>query len=141
MEITIDEIKENLRFAADVMKRMPPVKVEGYFCTWPKFYTVDEDMENLSEIWLPPLPEEIKTMEEILEWLKYTSLENRRIAWLKACGMGWKQMEKRYKTSRSTLARQYKTALNDIKENLENDENLKKSLFRSNNWSERNWRK
>ena len=131
MKITIDEIKENLRFAAEVMKRMPAVKVQGYFCTWPKFYGLDEDMLDTSEVWLPPLPNEIQIMEEILEWLKYTSLENRRIAWLKACGMGWKQMEKRYHSSRSTLSRQYRTALKDIKENLENDQNLNKPLFLS----------
>jgi len=114
MSKSIDEIKENLEFAAEIMRRLPPVKVRGYFCAWPKFCS-DEDFFNTTDTWLPPLPDEIKAMEDILEWLKFTSLENRRIVWLRSCGMGWKRLSDLYHKSRSTLTRQYRNALLDIK--------------------------
>lgn len=138
---TIEEIKENLAFAAEVMRRLPPVKVQGYLCAWPKFCCTDDDFKSQSDVWLPPLPDEISAMEEILEWLKLTSVENRRIVWLRSCGMGWKSMAHRYRKSRSTLARQYRSALTEIQKALENmteeekrhfDESLSPSWFEGN---------
>ena len=33
---TIEMVEERLVEAADVMRRLPPVRVPGYFSTWPK---------------------------------------------------------------------------------------------------------
>ena len=114
MKLTIDEIKENLNFAAEVMRRLPSVKVRGYFCTWPKFCREENEYIAASDTWLEPLPSEIEEMEKILEWLKYTSVDRRRIIWLRACQMGWKRMSEMCKKSRSTLCREYAWGLNDI---------------------------
>ena len=118
MKLSIDEIKANLEFAAEVMKRMPKVKVQGYICTWPKFCEEGNECEFSDHFWLEPLPAEIAEMEKILEWLKFTTLEKRRVVWLRACGMGWKRLSYRYKKSRSTLCREYISGLNDIKNAL-----------------------
>lgn len=132
MRKTIEEIKESFAFAAEVMRRMPPVKVQGYFCAWPKFCCDDEDFKCQSDVWLAPLPEEVEAMEAILEWLKLTSVENRRIVWLRSCGMGWKSMSHRYHKSRSTLARQYRSALIEVQKALETvDENKNRHFDQS----------
>ncbi len=115
---SIEEIKQSLSFAAMVMRRMPAVKVQGYICAWPKFFC-DEDALNQSDIWLPPLPEEVRAMEEILEWLKLIAVEERRIVWLRSCGLGWKTISSRSRKSRSTLIRQYNFALEEIQKAIE----------------------
>lgn len=117
---SIDEIKENLTFAAQIMRRLPTVRVRGYFCTWPNFKPEYGEC-FVSDTWLPPLPDEIEAMERILEWLKFTNVENRRIIWLRSCGMGWKHLTHHYKKSRSTITRAYLSGLKDI-QNALNDE-------------------
>ncbi|MBQ8464764.1 MAG: hypothetical protein IJ545_02005 [Alphaproteobacteria bacterium] len=114
MKITIDEIKENLVFAAKIMRRLPPVKVQGYFCSWPKFCADEDDIHSSNEVWLMPLPEEIEKMEEILDWLKFIEMEQRRIVWLRSCGMGWKQISARTHRGRSSLIRDFNASLKTI---------------------------
>lgn len=128
MQITIDEIKENLNFAAEIMRRLPAVKVQGYFCMWPKFCADEDIAMTEDEVWLAPLPDEIAQMEKILEWLKLTTLEKRRIIWLRSCNMGWKQISARTHRSRSTLVRDYNTGLNEIFLSLNQEENQKNDI-------------
>lgn len=129
MSITTDEIRENLIFAANIMRRLPPVKVQGYICSWPKCCMDEDDYKNEKEIWMMPLPEEITAMENILGWLEYINYETRRIVWLRSCGMGWKLMSAKTHQSRSNLIRIYNRGLKDIAEVLNKPENLKKSTF------------
>lgn len=111
---TIEDIKEKLEFAAEIMRRLPPVKVQGYICSWPNFVRKEDEIKGTSDIWLHPLPEEITAMENILEWLRFVPLEERRLIWLRACGMGWKHLAKYCKKSRTTLDRHYNGGLNKI---------------------------
>lgn len=129
MHKTIDEIKENLSFAAEVMRRLPVVKVRGYFCSWPKFCCDNEIFKGDAEVWMQPLPHEIEAMEEILEWLKFTSVENRHVIWVRSCGMGWKNLSARCGKSRSSIIRMYNSGLKDIQNTLEVQDNTKKSSF------------
>ena len=126
MKITSDEIKENITFAAEIMRRLPAVKMQGYLCAWPSFCRSCEEMQFAEDVWLPPLPHEISAMEKILEWLKFTSLENRRIIWLRACGMGWKTMSGKYKKGRSTLIREYNIGIKEIETALNDEKNSEK---------------
>lgn len=127
MEMTINEIKESVAFAANIMRRLPAVKVQGYLCAWPKFCYDADDFPSQSNIWMTPLPQEIETMEEILEWLKCISIDKRRIVWLRACGMGWKKICSRMNKPRSTLARDYHYALFEVQNMLKSIPETKKS--------------
>ena len=129
MTISIDEIKENLHFAAGIMRRLPAVKVQGYNCSWPKFCMDEDDIRNDGEVWLMPLPDEITAMENILTWLEWTSFEKRRIIWLRSCDMGWKRISDRTHRSRSGLIRIYNSGLKEICETLNLPANEKKATL------------
>ena len=118
MIITIDEIKENFKFAAEIMRRLPAVKAQGYFCAWPSYYSPAADTQDIEENWLEPLAYEISAMEEILEWLKLTRVDYRMIIWLRACGIGWKQISSRFKRGRSSVCRDYSLGLEEIRQGL-----------------------
>ena len=132
MKITIDEIKENMAFAANIMRRLPAVKVQGYLCAWPKFCYDADDFPSSENVWMMPLPEEVELMEEILEWLKWISVEKRRIVWLRACGLGWKRLCDRMHKPRSSLARDYQKALNEIQNELKTMPEIKNRYFTEN---------
>ena len=65
-------VEERLVEAASVMKRLPNVRVPGYFNTWPKMLVEFADLIEQEPARLrlpPPAPDAITRMEEALGWL------------------------------------------------------------------------
>ena len=71
----------------------------------------------------------VEAMEKILEWLKFTTVENRHIIWVRSCGMGWKNISLRCGKCRSSIIRMYNIGLKDIQKALENEESSKNLHF------------
>ncbi len=76
------------------MKRLPPVRVQGYFSAWPPI--VRTVAEQLAEDRLPlrlgpPSAEAISRMEETIQWIFFLDDENeRRLVWLRAARVPWR---------------------------------------------------
>ncbi len=103
-------VEAYLEEAAKVMRALPPVRVQGYFSTWPEpihdywiVYGRDDPARNRFR----PTPFQIDRMEYVLTWLRWPSLLERRIIWDRANRIPWKVLEHRYQSSRTTLWRQY----------------------------------
>lgn len=114
---TMKDVAAELRFAADVMRRLPQVKVQGYHNTWPPilydFYELATGMPRVKII--PPSPAEITKMEEIVfEWLKILDAEETKLVWARAEKVRWKVLCYKYKVNRSTLWQRYNFALAKI---------------------------
>lgn len=86
-------IEERFVEAADVMKRLPDVRVPGHFNTWPKMLLEFADLIGQEAPRLrrpPPGPDAISRMEETLSWLAWLEPIDRKIVWLRASGERWK---------------------------------------------------
>lgn len=86
-------VEERLVEAASVMKRLPNVRVPGYFNTWPKMLVEFADLVQQEPARLrlpPPAPDAITRMEEALGWLTWLNPIDRKIVWLRASGERWK---------------------------------------------------
>lgn len=86
-------VEERLAEAADVLKRLPEVKVQGYFNLWPKIIYEFGDLVGQEPPRLrrpPPLPDAISRMEETLDWTIGLDPADARIVWLRAAGERWK---------------------------------------------------
>jgi flavin-binding protein dodecin len=86
-------IEERFVEAADVMKRLPDVRVPGYFNTWPKVLREFADLvgQEPAPMRRPrPSPNAISRMEETLDWLKWLEPIDRKVVWLRASGERWK---------------------------------------------------
>lgn len=103
-------VEERLTEAADVLKRMPPVKVKGYFSTWP---TVVHDFGDLVGQEPPllrrPFPSAaaISRMEETLGWTVGLDPLDAKIVWLRANGARWKEVCWKVGLSRSTAGQRW----------------------------------
>ena len=88
-------VEERLAEAADVLKRLPEVKVQGYFSTWPKMAYEFGDLVG-QEVPLmkrpPPSSAAISRMEETLGWTVGLEVVDAKIVWLRACGERWKSV-------------------------------------------------
>jgi len=114
---TLSMVEERFEEAADVMKRLPEVKVPGYFSTWP---AVLHDFADLVEQAPRPLrrprpgPDAVSRMEATLGWLAWLEPGDAKLVWSRAEGTAWKMMCYRLGISRATAHRRWQYALSVI---------------------------
>ncbi len=108
------EVEERLRSAARTLRRLPNVKVQGYFSTWPTI--IREPLEILQmepePMRITPSMADITEMEEVLFiWLKWLEPEERRLVWLRAERVRWKLICGRFGVGRTKAWEMYRRAL------------------------------
>ncbi|MGE4312857.1 MAG: DUF6362 family protein [Pseudobdellovibrionaceae bacterium] len=111
------EVEERLRSAARTLRRLPNVKVQGYFSTWPTI--IREPLEILQmepePMRITPSMADITEMEEVLFiWLKWLEPEERRLVWLRAERVRWKLICGRFGVGRTKAWEMYRRALASI---------------------------
>lgn len=92
---TIEMVEERLVEAADVMRRLPPVRVPGYFSTWPRALVEFADLVGQQPEPMrlpPPSPAAISRMEEALLWLRWLEVDDAKLVWARANGERWKSI-------------------------------------------------
>ena len=108
------EVEERLRSAARTLRRLPNVKVQGYFSTWPTI--IREPLEILQmepePLRIKPSMADITEMEEVLfVWLKWLEPEERRLVWLRAERVRWKLICGRFGVGRTKAWEMYRRSL------------------------------
>jgi hypothetical protein len=111
------EVEERLRSAARTLRRLPNVKVQGYFSTWPTI--IREPLEILQmepePLRITPSMADITEMEEVLfVWLKWLEPEECRLVWLRAERVRWKLICGRFGVGRTKAWEMYRRALASI---------------------------
>lgn len=112
----IEELKQKLEFAADIMKRLPSVRANGYGSGWPEMlYTLAEIIEQEPEPSRQQAnSQEVSEMERILDWLKPLDAFETKLVWKRACRVPWKVLSYDFRADRTTLWRKYDRALAKI---------------------------
>ena len=118
---TLDDVSARFFEAAITARRLPPVRVQGYFNTWPAFarseweaYCADEPV-RLS---FPPSPEEVDRMLETMKWVLWLDVEQRHLVWMRAKGYGWRDICTRFCFDRTTGWRHWQCAMLAIVDHL-----------------------
>lgn len=112
-----ERVLERLEEAVDVMKRLPPVRVSGYFSLWPKIAPEFSDLVDREQPRMkrpPPPPDAITRAEETLLWLRWLELDDSRLVWMRLNRAAWKAVCWRFGTSRATAHRRWEYALSII---------------------------
>ena len=120
--LTEEQIAERLIEAARTAHRLPPVKVQGYFNAWPAIKRMP--WENLGvepePIRIPPSPEAVERMLEVMQWMVGLEEEQRHLLWMRAERYPWRDICARMGCDRTTAWRRWKAYLNDLCEKLQN---------------------
>jgi hypothetical protein len=114
---TVEMIEGRLVEAAEVMRRLPAVRVPGYFNTWPSMVVEFADLvgQQLEPMRLPPpSPTAISRMEEALGWLRWLTAEDAKLVWARSDRTPWKAICWRFGISRATAHRRWQFALSLI---------------------------
>ena len=114
---TVGMVAERLAEAAAVIRRLPPVRVPGYFNTWPPMVMefADRVGQQPEPMRLPPSsPTAISQMEEALGWLRWLKPEQAKLVWSRAEGAPWKLICWRFGIARATAHRRWQYGLSLI---------------------------
>jgi hypothetical protein len=91
---TVTDVADRFEEAAYTLKRLPPVKVQGYFNVYPEVIRTSIEImqgEKLPMRLGPPSAAAISRMEETLEWIFWLDGEDeRRLVWLRAARVPWR---------------------------------------------------
>ncbi len=121
-EWTSARVEARLGEAADVMRRLPPVRVQGYFNTWPAIAHEFSDRVGQEPTRMrrpPPSPDAITRAEATLLWLRWLELDDARLVWMRVDRARWRAICQQFGIARSTANRRYDYALTVIVWRLE----------------------
>ncbi len=115
---TESAVAERFEDAVYTMKRLPPVRAQGYFSAWPAIVrTVAEQLaeDRLPMRLGPPSAEAISRMEETIQWIFFLDDETeRRLIWLRAARVPWRLICPRVGYKRTTAWQKWVIALMKI---------------------------
>jgi hypothetical protein len=111
---TIEIVETRLEDAAQVMRRLPPVRVPGYFNTWPSMMVEFADCVGREPRPMrlpPPSSIAITRMEEALDWLRWLEPEDAKLVWARSDRTPWKAICWRFGIGRATAHRRWQYGL------------------------------
>lgn len=107
-----------LEDAAAIHRRLPEVKVPGYFSLWPETLSDDwtrlHDAVNGKTRLGSPMPNEVTFHEEVMEWLRWLDRYEQQLVWMRANRIPWKVLTEQFGKSKTTLWRDTSRGLNRI---------------------------
>jgi hypothetical protein len=111
---SVTDVADRLEQAAHTLRRLPPVKVQGFKSNWPEVlrdvheaYGWDGARVRLG----PPTARQITEMDEALRWLMWLERYEVRLVWLRASCVRWKVIERRLGFSRAKLCADWKQSI------------------------------
>ena len=110
----MDAVAERFAEAAETARRLPPVRVRGYFNLWPAFARREWEAfaaEEYDYRPLPPTPAAIERMLETMGWVQWLDVEQRHLVWMRARQYEWGRIGKRFGCDRNTARRRWQQAL------------------------------
>ena len=116
-EWTADDVANRFEDAARTARRLPAVRVQGYFNVWPIIVrTPYERMagEDPPVCRFAPTPQEVQQMLEVMKWVQWLEVEQRKLVWMRAERYRWDDIARRFGCAARTAQRRYDAALHLI---------------------------
>lgn len=116
-EWTSDDVASRLIDAARTARRLPSVRVQGYFNVWPAFVrTAYERMacEDVPVPRFPPTPVDVEQMLEVMQWVQWLEVEQRHLVWMRADRYRWCDIARRFGCAVRTAQRRWDLAIDIV---------------------------
>lgn len=118
---SIEDVAARFAWAADTARRLPRVRVQGYFNMWPDFLRGEwEAFAAEEKVYrhFPPSPEAVDRMLETMRWVQWLEVEQRHLVWMRAQRYPWREICCRFGCDRTTAWRRWQKALEIVAEQL-----------------------
>jgi hypothetical protein len=127
---TIDAVAARFEEAASTSRRLPPVRVQGYFNTWPAIRRMPWETLGAepSIRRFPPSPEAIERMLETMRWVLWLEEEERHLVWMRAERHRWRDICARFGCDRTTAWRRWQRALSIVADRLNGEQGTSRHM-------------
>ncbi len=118
---TLEDVAAWLDESVGTSRRLPPVRVQGYFSVWPAFARREwEAFSNDEPVYrpFPPSPDAIERMLETMRWMQWLEVEQRHLVWMRAKRYGWREIGIRFACDRTTAWRHWQKSLQEIADQI-----------------------
>lgn len=111
---TVTDIADRFEEAAQTLRRLPPVKIQGYQNAWPEVVLTTMELLQSDKLPMrlgPPAADAISRMEETFDWIFWLEEDERRLIWLRAERVVWKKICWRFGCGRTKAWQMWCVAL------------------------------
>ena len=117
---TAQAVAKRFEEAIATLKKLPPVKVRGYFNLWPDvgYHPNELLFQEPVRLKLRANPDAISRLDETLTWLQWVTVEERKLLWQRAAKVRWKTICWELGCDRSTAWRKWLIACTKISSHL-----------------------
>ena len=110
---TVQAVADRFQEAAVTARRLPSAKVQGYASYWPEIQR--QSWEGYADerivLRFPASPSAIDRFGQTVRWLRWLDEDQRRLVWLRAQLVPWRETCKRTGLIRKTAWRRWQTSL------------------------------
>jgi hypothetical protein len=109
-------VAEHFEEAVYTTRKLPAVRVQGYFNAWPDIkYTPRELMlMETRAIKMQATPDAISRLEQALQWMQWLTVLERKLVWRRAAKMSWKSICLEFSLSQAGASYKWRHALTKI---------------------------
>jgi hypothetical protein len=115
-----EDVASRFQDAVVTGRRLPPVRVQGYFSLWPPI--VRQTWERFADhdrvIRFPPSPADVDRMLEAMGWVQWLEVEQRHLVWMRADNYEWNEIGRRFACCRTTAWRRWKLSIQVVVEQI-----------------------
>ena len=106
-EWTADCVADHFEEAFRTLRKLPPVKAQGYFNTWPDIVRTSREIAAMEpqpmRVW--PSDAAITRLEQTFDWVLWIEDAERKLVWSRAARVPWKQISGELGCDRTTAWR------------------------------------
>lgn len=117
----IEDVATRFEDARQTARRLPSVRVQGYFNVWPMIVRTEFErlaLDDPKPLRFPPSPADVDRMLETMRWVQWLEVEQRHLVWMRADHYEWQEIGKRFGCCRSTAWRRWKLAMQIVADQL-----------------------
>lgn len=113
---TADDVADHFEEAFRTLRKLPPVRVQGYFNAWPQIVRSEKEILAMEpqpmRVW--PSAAAITRLEQTFDWVLWIEEDERKLVWARAARRPWKQISVEHACDRTTAWRRWQLALTKI---------------------------
>jgi hypothetical protein len=130
-EWTVKAVEDQFKEALSTLKKLPPAIKKGYFNSWPDIvYTPNELMfQEKRPMRILPTPGAISRLDQTFEWMRWITIEERKLIWKRAAKMRWKTICWELGCNRATAWRRWNIACVKIVASLNTRKTIAKRIL------------
>lgn len=115
-QITAQEVTARFKEAVLTIRKLPPVKVRGYFTVWPDIIYSQREISKMDvKSKESATPEEVSRMEEACGWIEFLdNIDDKKLVWMRAGNIPWRIICDKFGLCRSAVFKRWKKAIDRI---------------------------